>query len=130
MKNFEEFKGFLSERGRGVYALIRKAVQDRGAWDESHALELAMLANSFDLYYTNAEYVRDNTVTMEIATERGTYYQIRPEYTAMKTEYANVLKHSAKFGLNPTDMKRIFGDLNNKKQERGSFITDMKIAAK
>jgi hypothetical protein len=44
----------------------------------------------------------------------GQYQQIRPEYTAMKNEYQNILKHSSKFGLTPGDRAKIFKDFGKK----------------
>lgn len=49
-------------------------------------------------------------------TKTGTYPMIRPEYNVMKNEYAQILKHSAKFGLNPGDRAKIF---NMKKKDEG-----------
>jgi hypothetical protein len=120
MRNLSEFKGFLTERGAGVYTLIKSHCQDLGIWRDAYAFELAMLSNSFALYYDNANYCNDpeNGVSMTFTTEKGgTYSQVRPEYTVMKTEYGNILKHSAKFGLNPGDLKRVFGALADSKEE-------------
>jgi phage terminase small subunit len=92
--------------------------------------ELGMLANSFDLYAESAKYVRDNGAKMVIVTERGSYYQICPEFTVMKSEYSNILKHSGKFGLNPGDREKIFKSLANAKPAKKGFnLGDkMKIA--
>lgn len=70
--------------------------------------ELTMLANSFDMYARAAKLCNEDGVSMTFKTEKGTYSQIRPEYTVMKNEYQNILKHGAKFGLNPADRKKIF----------------------
>jgi phage terminase small subunit len=67
---------------------------------------------------------------MEIVTEKGgVYRQIRPEYTVMKNEYGNILKHAGKFGLNPGDRDKIFKKMKDEKQKKG-FNTDgkMKVA--
>ena len=34
----------------------------------------------------------------------------------MKNEYQNILKHSAKFGLNPGDRAKIFAGMKSKKK--------------
>jgi hypothetical protein len=49
-------------------------------------------------------------------TKTGTYELLRPEYNIMKNEYANVLKHSAKFGLNPGDREKIFKNIKPPKK--------------
>lgn len=99
-------------------------------------IELSMLANSYDLYFRMAQYCNDHGVTMsfdkkqaekntgvELADDEademkaktgGAYQQIRPEYTAMKNEYQNILKHSSKFGLTPGDRAKIFKDFGKK----------------
>jgi phage terminase small subunit len=89
-----------------------------------------MLANSFDLYADNAKVCNTEGVSMEIVTEKGGIYrQIRPEYTVMKNEYGNILKHAGKFGLNPGDRDKIFKKLVQEKKKSG-FDTGnkMKIA--
>jgi len=95
---------------------------------DADKFEMAMLANSFDLYSENAKVCNEEGVSMEIITEKGgVYRQIRPEYTVMKNEYGNILKHSGKFGLNPGDRDKIFKGLKEEKKKKG-FNTDMKVA--
>jgi len=80
-----------------------------------------MLANSFALYAENAKYCNENGIKMTITTEKGgEYSQICPEYTVMKNEYQNILKHSGKFGLNPGDRSKIFKKLDNGKKQTGT----------
>ena len=87
-----------------------------------------MLANSFDLYAVNADLCNKEGVSMTITTEKGgVYSQIRPEYTVMKNEYGNILKHAGKFGLNPGDRDKIFKGLKEKEKKKG-FDTGMKVA--
>jgi phage terminase small subunit len=83
------------------------------------SLEMSMLANSMALYFEMAEFLKDNQVKMTFVTEKGTYEQIRPEYTVMKNEYQNILKHGAKFGLNPGDREKIFKGLKKEKEKKG-----------
>ena len=123
MAKTKEFKGFLSEGGARIYEAILKHCQDNGIQNEIDTFELAMLANSFDLYSINAEYCRDNGTTQ--SPVKGGWDQIRPEYTVMKNEYQNILKHSSKFGLNPGDRAKIFDGLKQKEKSRGF---DLKIA--
>jgi phage terminase small subunit len=80
---------------------------------------MSMLANSMALYFEMAEFLKDNQVKMTFVTEKGTYEQIRPEYTVMKNEYQNILKHGAKFGLNPGDREKIFKGLKKEKEKKG-----------
>ncbi len=87
--------------------------------------ELAMLSNSFDLYSDCAKYCSENGVKTTIITETGsTYSQICPEYTVMKNEYQNILKHSGKFGLNPADRRKVLGVLKEEKPKgQARFLT-------
>lgn len=93
-------------------------------------LEMAMLANSIDLYSKAAKYCLDNGVKFTITTEKGgSYEQICPEYTVMKNEYQNILKHSSKFGLNPGDRAKFFKGLDDKKGKKGFNLDGkMKVA--
>lgn len=105
---------FLSDRGKEIYNLILGHCKALGVDNSIDVFELAMLANSFDKYAVNAEYCRDYGDTQQ--PEKGGWDQIRPEYTVMKNEYQNILKHSAKFGLNPGDRAKIFGKLKPKEK--------------
>lgn len=106
--------------------------------EEVDDLELSMLANSYDLYFRMAQYCNDHGVSMTFAAKAtvpddedeeladdekdfvkakgGGYQQIRPEYTVMKNEYQNILKHSSKFGLTPGDRAKIFKDFGKKEE--------------
>ena len=55
---------------------------------------------------------------------------VRPEYNIMKNEYAQILKHSGKFGLNPSDRDKLFSKaLEKDKGKKGFDLTGkMKIA--
>lgn len=74
-----------------------------------------MLANSFDKYSKNAAYCRDHGDTQKPSD--GGWDQVRPQYTVMKNEYQNILKHSPKFGLNPADFDKIFKGSNKPKKK-------------
>lgn len=109
----------LSDRGKEIYSRLEGHVRGKLKMFEIDSIELSMLANSYALYFDNAEYCNKNGVKFTMVTEKGgEYEQIRPEYTVMKNEYQNVLKHSAKFGLTPGDRSRIFKDLANKKEKK------------
>lgn len=97
---------------------------------EIDKFEMAMLANSFDLYAENAKICNEDGVAMTITTEKGgVYSQIRPEYTVMKNEYGNILKHAGKFGLNPGDRDKLFRKLKEDKKKKGFDTGDkMKVA--
>src|SRR6478735_4827772 len=95
---------YLSERGKEVLQIILDHCKDCKLPVERLMLEASMLANAFALYEESAQFCNEKGVSMEFQTEKGgVYQQIRPEYTVMKNEYANVLKHTPKFGLNPSD---------------------------
>lgn len=111
---------FLTDLGRKIYKRLETHCKDRMKTMDIDSLELSMLANSMALYFEMAEFIKDNTVKMTFVTEKGTYEQVRPEYTVMKNEYQNILKHGAKFGLNPGDREKIFKGLakEDKKPKR------------
>src|SRR6478609_6475790 len=99
---------YLSDRGKVVLAMIIEHCKECKLPVERLKLEASMLANSFALYEESAQFVNEKGPSMEFQTEKGgVYQQIRPGYTVMTKEYANVLKHAPKFGLNPADFDKI-----------------------
>lgn len=83
-------------------------------------MELSMLANSFDVFERMAETCNSTEdgggfVTIIDTKGGGKMEQVRPEYTIMRNEYSNIMKHSPKFGLTPLDRKKIFGSIEKKK---------------
>jgi len=107
------FNDFLTDDGFVIFQALKKHVSQLGIKDADE-YELAMLANSFDLYSQNGNYCKENGTTYLMPTKTGSYPMIRPEYNVMKNEYAQILKHSSKFGLNPGDRAKIF---NMKKKD-------------
>ena len=75
-----------------------------------------MLANSFDTYEVMSRFCNDpeNGFTELVTGKNGTFKQVRPEYTIMKNEYANIIKNSSKYGISPGDRHRIFKGLKVK----------------
>lgn len=117
MNKIDGFTGFLSDEGVIILESLHRHCTKLKAM-EIDSYELSMLANSFDLYAQNALVCRNEGVAMTIVTEKGGIYsQIRPEYTVMKNEYLNILKHSSKFGMNPGDRAKIFKGLDQKKKK-------------
>ena len=96
---------------------------------EADKFEMAMLANSFDLYAEAAKACNEKGISMSFTNDKGGIYeQIRPEYTVMKNEYGNILKHAGKFGLNPGDRDKIFKGLKDDKKKKGFDTEKMKVA--
>lgn len=110
---------FLNELGLKIYERLLEHCRLRLKMFDVDELELSMLANAFALYFETAKFCSEEGVKMTFVTEKGTYEQIRPEYTVMKNEYQNILKHSAKFGLNPGDRARLFKGLGEEKKRKG-----------
>jgi P27 family predicted phage terminase small subunit len=109
---------YLSIEGKKIYTELEKHCKKKLKVMDIDHLELSMLANSFALYSDAAKVCRDSGVSFTIVTEKGGQYeQIRPEYSVMKNEYQNILKHGAKFGLNPADRSRIFKGLDKKEKK-------------
>lgn len=131
----------LTDKGKAIYARLEKFVKEKLQMSEVDDIELSMLANSYDLYFKSAKFCNDHGVSMSFNQKRGKaeeeeeeigldddekdlikskqggmYQQIRPEYTVMKNEYQNILKHSSKFGLTPGDRAKIFKDFGKKEE--------------
>ena len=144
---------FLSKNGISIYNELEKHCISKLKMLDVDKFELAMLANSFDLYQKSAKYCLENGVSMTFDKKKapedygdleedeqeeiresqprgGGYQQIRPEYTVMKNEYQNILKHGAKFGLNPGDREKIFKSIKQDDGKKKGFNTEgkMKIA--
>jgi phage terminase small subunit len=112
----KDYLDFLTERGVLIYKAIRNHCKKYGITDVD-LMEMAILANSFDLYATNAKICNESGHTQH--PKEGGWDQVRPEYTIMKFEYANILKHSGKFGLNPADREKIFSSIKPAKKATG-----------
>jgi len=124
-----QFSSFLSEDGQLIFDAIKKHCKEKLKMMDVDDFELAMLANSLWLYADNARVCNETGISMTFTTEKGgEYSQVRPEYTVMTKEYQNVLKHSAKFGLNPGDREKIFKHLNDGKGKKKGFNLGMKAA--
>jgi phage terminase small subunit len=128
----------LTDKGKQIYARLEAFVKGKLTMGEVDDIELSMLANSYDLYFRMAKYCNVHGVSMTFSSKApvpddedddlaedekdfikakgGGYQQIRPEYTVMKNEYQNILKHSAKFGLTPGDRAKIFKDFGKEKE--------------
>ena len=104
MKN-NDLNSFLTDRGQHIYDRLIAHVKTLGLM-EIDELEIAMLANSFDQYLTNAQFINENGVSIDMGTKG--YSTVRPEFTAMRMEIANINKLSSKFGLTPGDRAKIF----------------------
>jgi len=111
-----EFNDYLSPEGKTIFATLKKHCEKLKMMD-ADMLELEMLANSFDLYQKSAISCRDEGAVVTIMTKTGPYAMANPAHGVMTREYANILKHSAKFGLNPGDREKIFKGLKEKTQE-------------
>ena len=127
MKKTLIFDDFLSPEGRGVFEFIKRHCEAANIWRDEFELEAAMLANSFALYRENAIMCnRPEGATQEVG-ENG-YLQVSVHYTIMKNEYLNILKHAPKFGLNPADLKKAFGEVGGHKKPAGFNLTVSKTA--
>jgi len=107
--------GFLTKEGKLIFERIKQHCTDNNILFEIDDFELSMLANSFDLYNRYAKIVNDEQATQK--PKEGGWDQVRPEYTVMKNEYQNILKHSSKFGLNPGDRAKIFSGMKKEKKK-------------
>ena len=111
---------YLSENGLLIYKQLEKHCKAKLKMLEIDSYELAMLANSFDCYARAAEKCKESF--------SNSHDQIRAEYTVMKSEYSNIIKHAGKFGLNPGDRDKIFKGLSKEKEKSKGFDLKMKAA--
>lgn len=107
---------YLTKRGRKIFYSIVKHVDDNGLMRKIDTLEVSMLANSFDSFDIATEKCNSGGYINAVTGKNGTFDQVSPWYTIMRNEYANILKHSPKYGLNPGDREKIFGGMKTKKK--------------
>lgn len=106
---------YLSEKGKQIYQVILKHI-DRNHWSQDiDDYELSMLANAFDTYEKCALIVQTEGMTQ---VANSGFATARPEVGIMEKVYGIILKHSAKFGLNPGDRKKIFKVIDTKKKRK------------
>lgn len=106
---------YLSEKGKQIYQVILKHI-DRNNWSQDiDDFELSMLANAFDMYEKCALTIQTSGMTQ---TAKNNFEIARPEISIMEKVYGIILKHSAKFGLNPGDRKKIFKVIDQKKRKK------------
>lgn len=123
-----EFNGFLTPEGEDIFDALKDHCTRKLKMEDVDDFELSMLANSFALYAESAKYCNEEGVKQTFISDKGqSYSQICPEYTVMKNEYQNILKHSGKFGLNPGDREKIFRKLKDEKDKKKGFDTGMKV---
>lgn len=113
---------FLSENGLSIFKELETHCRQKLKMLDVDRFELAMLANSFDMYGAAAKHCLEHGVSMP-AGDNG-YMQICPEYTVMKNEYTNVIKHSSKFGLNPGDRAKFFKNIDDGRGIKKGFNLD------
>ncbi len=110
-----ENNDFLSAEGRSILSVLLSHCKKLKMLP-ADSLELEMLANSFDVWQKNAKVVRDEGAVIVVQTKTGPYPLQNPAHSIMTKEYQNILKHSAKFGLNPGDREKIFKGLGDKEK--------------
>ena len=120
MEKQSNFNDFLTEQGQAIFQAIKTHCSQIGLMDADE-YEIAMLANSFDVYSQNATYCKENGQTYEMPTKTGTYPMIRPEYNVMKNAYVEIQKTAEKFGLNPAARAKIFNMKKGKDEKKKGF---------
>lgn len=113
------FGTMLSKRGQQYFDILKEHTSHIGIM-EIDDIELAMLANEYDLYFTNMEFCQQYGYSFVTGSNNG-YSQIRPEFTVMKNAYQNILKHSPKFGMNPADRAKLFNISKNTAKKEKKF---------
>jgi phage terminase small subunit len=111
----------LTETGIEIFNRLIEHCETIGLLDID-SFELSMMANSFDTYFKYAKICNETGATQK--PKEGGWDQVRPEYTIMKNEYQNILKHSSKFGLNPGDRAKIFNMKKKDTEKKKGFKLD------
>lgn len=93
----------LTDEGKEIYEQIKDSIED---WDDRFVFELEALSNSIALYGKAAEDVNENEYFIQFKTG---HQQKSVSYQVMEKEYNNIIKHGPKFGMNPTDLKKLTG---------------------
>lgn len=106
---------YLTPEGQAIFNRIKSHCEQNKILFEIDDYELSMLANSIYLYGKNAAVCNVKGTTQK--PKGGGWDQVRPEYTVMKNEYQNIIKHSSKFGINPGDRAKIFGGMKQTKKK-------------
>ena len=107
---------YVSKRGRKIFYSIVRHINDSNLMESIDIIELSMLSNSYDVFEVASAECNLNGYVLSVTGKNGTFDQSSPWYTVMKNEYANILKHSPKYGLNPGDRHKIFGGMKKKKK--------------
>ena len=108
---------YLTKRGRLIFYQILNHIKDAGIDSPIDNIELSMLANSYDAFERAASFCNEKGFSREIESKQGSFGQIVPEYTVMRNEYSNILKHSPKYGMNPGDREKIFSGMKKVKKK-------------
>ena len=95
---------YLTELGLYYFDKFKKILESRGMAKKEYSVELSLLANE----YANYEQAQNEI------TKNGPYVvynsgaqQISPAVTFKEKSFANIIKLSVKFGLNPKDFDAI-----------------------
>lgn len=110
-----EYFDFLTDEGKAIFDFIVEHLKQNDIYKTADVFEIAVLANSFDMYRRSAKIVNEKGATQK--PERGGWDQVSPHYTVLKNEYQLISKHAQKFMLNPEARQRVFkGKLTPKKK--------------
>jgi P27 family predicted phage terminase small subunit len=124
-----EKQDFLGHNGQKIFEAIYKHCQALGIEDDIDTYELSMLANEFDKYHQAAKISAGKGVSGYVNEFDNGTVQVNAYHTIMKDAYNIIMKHSAKFGLNPADRKKIFNvAAKEKDKKKKGFDLKMKIA--
>mgnify|MGYP001791443661 CR=1 FL=1 len=97
-------QSYLTSTGKKIFKVIYQHCQEKGIADDIDTFELSMLANAFDVFATNAALGNKKGFFNEF--KNGTV-QVNAYHTICKDNYSVIMKHSPKFGLNPSDREKI-----------------------
>lgn len=111
----------LNQNGKVIYEQLEAHCREKLGMQEVDIFVLSALANSLALYIEVAESVNNEGYSNTYVTSKGTWVQIRPEYTVMNRELDNIRKLSERFGLTPADREKIFKHLNIEKKKKKEF---------
>jgi hypothetical protein len=92
----DSYTDFLTPEGHQILQELRRRFETKEG-NSAEVMILAILANSLDTYRKAADICNKYGHTQK--PKEGGWDQVRPEYTVMRNEYANIMKHAAKLDL-------------------------------
>jgi P27 family predicted phage terminase small subunit len=104
---------YLSKLGNYYFDKFKLILESRGMAKDEYSTELTLLANEYANYEEAQRTISQDGPYVTYATGAQ---QISPAVTFKEKSFANIIKLSAKFGMNPKDFDVIKGGIVNEEE--------------